>query len=608
LEDPDTNEYEHLLSQPVQQKQPVLLHQHAPVTDPPTPPRTFPPQSECWAENGPPRHLKYFTGTELTQRDEVYRLAFDLSEKPLEIQEEGLLAFVRGCDTIVHAPTNSGKSRIFTLFALWVIKHMDPEGIVLLIYPTLGLEEKQIKLLNAQYPNFHGTWYDTQGDTVAQQTSLAAGNHRVIGVSPEVATSEWFLKLLGSDYYKEHVKAIVVDEVHCLETWIFRVAFTYLIEVLKTTIRVLGVTGTLTKKAEKKVLVTLGLTPKKVYFIRRSIIKDNLTIEIRGRPGDSDTARRLSKSFLDPVLPMLRAHARGGAKMARLLIICKTTTMVNAVFHYLRDVLGDDAYQPSGVWRDYRDCLLLRVFSEHDRRVKDHVFATWVPDPDSHARILIGTSLLEMGHDFNGLYNLILIGLPSTLMHFRQGLGRAGRKSGEVAHALVLHNATDYEGVEQCLVDLVQEETECFNVLMYKEFGEKFDPDARKCACSNCCKRLGIPVVCGLLPPHVLPELPEPPTADALTRRWGHADALLAQLLASDINTCPPMDSNPWAAPLPPSQSQLQPGAGLEAGLCREYTDNYCNGNDMSVYLYDQDTHRSIVMQAIAVLEVTDNV
>jgi hypothetical protein len=137
--------------------------------------------------------------------------------------------------------------------------------------------------------------------------------------------------------------------------------------------------------------------------------------------------------------------------------------MVNAIFHHLRDELGALAYLPPGGDpgnRDFRDCLLLRIFSEHDPVVKAHVFDHFISDPDSHSRLLLGTELLDMGHDFEGMYDLISIGLVASMMHFRQRLGRPARRPGEVGHVLVLHNGTDYKGVEESIVNMVKDKKE----------------------------------------------------------------------------------------------------------------------------------------------------
>jgi superfamily II DNA helicase RecQ len=69
-----------------------------------------------------------------------------------------------------------------------------------------------------------------------------------------------------TDAYRDHLKAIIVDEVHCVATWDFRPTYAWLRELEG---RKIVCTATLTKRAEGKVLGILGLTLAQVFPIRR---------------------------------------------------------------------------------------------------------------------------------------------------------------------------------------------------------------------------------------------------------------------------------------------------------------------------------------------------
>lgn len=109
------------------------------------------------------------------------------------------------------------------------------------------------------------------------------------------------------------------------------------------------------------------------------------------------------------------------------------------------------------------------------------MFDFFVSDPDSHSRVLVGTEILDMGHNFENLYDLISVGLVASMMHFRQRLGRPARRLGEAGHVLVLHNENDYKGVEESLVNMVKDKQKCHNRLICKEFGEVYDPQIGAC-------------------------------------------------------------------------------------------------------------------------------
>jgi hypothetical protein len=113
---------------------------------------------------------------------------------------------------------------------------------------------------------------------------------------------------------------------------------------------VLRVTGTLAPKIVPKVLAAIGVNTKTVYRISRSVIRDNIVLDVRARPGDADTEWRICTYYLGPLLERLRLHAADPVnhRMPRLVISCESTTMVNAIFHHLRDELGVLASLPPG--------------------------------------------------------------------------------------------------------------------------------------------------------------------------------------------------------------------------------------------------------------------
>jgi hypothetical protein len=433
---------------------------------------------------------------------------------------------------------------------------------------------------------------------------MSAGEHHIIGVSPETATSKWFLKMVESAHFKRHLHAFIIDEAHCVHTWSWRVAFTTLLQLARLDVQVTAATATLTTKVEPLVIGCLGLASKALHRVKRSVIKYNLSITVRIRPGDSDTERRWCKYYLDPIIVRLRRYTREGVDMPRVLMLCKTATMMHTVYHYIFSCLGADAYSTPGS-TDYRDSVLYRIFSEHDPRVKRHVFE-WVKDKRPSTKVVVGTSLLEMGHDCVNLCHIVLIGLPSTLIHLLQSLGRGSRLPNEWCHALILHNATDYAGVEDELVDLVKDTTRCFHVNMYRHFGEKYvrppDPPTGQ-PNPPCCHICDDAYDSSITFPLPVCPLPAKLTLEAdvdLDSRRMQENNLRTALLESEINTLPPL-SNPWA-PLPePGESQRRRvGGGVQRALCIEYATSFAAGLDMAAYTYDVEGHRGIVLQCIS--------
>ena len=175
--------------------------------------------------------LSAFTNVELTKVREVCTLAFPhgSGREIQEFQFEALLAFVRRLHTIVLAPMGAGKSMIMSLCLFWAML-IDCESIMVCIYPLIGLEEDQTEEFRTQHPAFNPIWYDATSKA-DQHENMMSGRHRILCVSPEVATSDWFLKMLRTPYFQKHLKLIVIDEIHLVRTWKFR-SYSWLTELL----------------------------------------------------------------------------------------------------------------------------------------------------------------------------------------------------------------------------------------------------------------------------------------------------------------------------------------------------------------------------------------
>lgn len=499
----------------------------------------------------------------------VYNAVFEATELPYEHQEEALLAWLRGRPVLLVTPTNSGKSMVFLLIAMWAFI-LDPMAILLIVYPTTSLSAMQVAEMNRRCPVLRSTWYDAAGDSKAQKRSLESGEHRVLGITPELAGEVWFKALLRSGGYRDHLVGAIIDEVHCAETWDFRPAYAFLRELGG---RKLMCTATLTKSAEPRVLAVLGLTRKLVYLIRRRIAKKDLYLEVMTRPGASS-----DDTHLHQLADKLLQHARGIIVMPRVIFFCKSTTMLRGYYEQIMNRMGAEAYGPSSS-DFYQDCYVLRIFAQAPPEIRQFFCEEWVKNPNSKARLLLTTSLTEMGFDFDDVYDGVSSGVPATMMHFRQLLGRIARREGEAGRFVIEWNGTDREAIDDDLYTWLCNETECRHELMYKFFDEAC-PSTGSC-CDICCvanqvdcPQTALKRVAG--GGRVLAMADVPPSAELAT-------AVRAAILLSDVNSG--IDVAALSPLLTPQEraSRLQ-GGGLEQSLCNEYADAFRDGMDMMVY------------------------
>ena len=127
-------------------------------------------------------------------------------------QKEAVVALLNGKDVMAILPTGFGKSVIFQLFTL-VKLHEDDFAAVLVVSPLTSIIEDQIKDFNDL-----GIAAVKLNCTENTLQDIDRGKFRVVFGSAEGVLDERFTKILGNS--KEfHVKLIVVDECHTVETW-----------------------------------------------------------------------------------------------------------------------------------------------------------------------------------------------------------------------------------------------------------------------------------------------------------------------------------------------------------------------------------------------------
>ena len=124
------------------------------------------------------------------------------------------MEFLSGKDVLAVLPTGFGKSLIYQLAPL-VTKKLDPDSktIFIVVSPLVALMEDQLK---------EATKLGVAAAQLGVQsiTDIEQGSYQLVFGSPEawLLNQKW-LKMLQSPVYRDHVKGIVVDEVHVAYKW-----------------------------------------------------------------------------------------------------------------------------------------------------------------------------------------------------------------------------------------------------------------------------------------------------------------------------------------------------------------------------------------------------
>ncbi|GAB65759.1 DNA helicase [Plasmodium cynomolgi strain B] len=158
-------------------------------------------------------------------------------------------------------PTGGGKSLIYQVTPLLI------EGISIVISPLISLmydQTKSLKRKNIVAETINSSLNKKENEKIL--SLLKNYNNcdiKVLYVTPETATSEYFMIVLKQLYINVKIALISIDEVHCISTWgcDFRKSYRNLNKVLKACpyVRVYTCTATATKCVEKDIIVNLNL-------------------------------------------------------------------------------------------------------------------------------------------------------------------------------------------------------------------------------------------------------------------------------------------------------------------------------------------------------------
>ena len=159
-----------------------------------------------------------------------------------------------------------------------------------------------------------------------------------------------------------------------------------------------------------------------------------------------------------------------GEMMQPVLIYCQTLKMVGKVYAYLKAELQQHAWVNCDPERNY-DKLLIGIF--HSKTLpqnKERILRSL--RGEGSCRVVVATTALGMGLNFQNVSHIVMYGLPSDLETLVQQVGRAGRH-GQPAHA-ILYNTKMYLNIEKEVRELVSfAKDQCIRKCLYAHFEEE---------------------------------------------------------------------------------------------------------------------------------------
>ncbi|WP_297232686.1 RecQ family ATP-dependent DNA helicase [uncultured Flavonifractor sp.] len=322
-----------------------------------------------------------------------------------------------GRDTLVIAPTGSGKSAIFQVPAL--VMHQKHHTWTLVIEPTLSLMEDQVQALNAkeiranQISGSHPMDFGHITVTADGPVCALDLNAPFLYITPERLQSEAFQKAIKNN----PPSLVVVDEAHCVLDWGYTFRSSYLkigkwISTLKKRPVIAAFTATAPEAYRSEICTLLGMDKPEVYT--NSLERSNLIL-IREDCSTMTIKRRLSR---------LKYHLKKYGKEGRVVIYCATRKHVDLVTNYLSD-------------RFPGEVVKCHAYMDPDKRLRNETKFI-----RNQKRIMVATTAFGMGVDVPDIRLVVHFELPLSVIDYYQQIGRAGR-DGKKSRCVLLYAPED---------------------------------------------------------------------------------------------------------------------------------------------------------------------
>lgn len=342
-------------------------------------------------------------------------------------------ALLSGRDALGVLPTGFGKSLCFQLPAL-----LGPgDGVTVVVSPLIALIKDQVDELRGRrgLRQVHGI---TGKTTVAERTEVlrevSDGRTRLLYVSPERLTADPSLRRALA---ASRVRAIVVDEVHCVNVWgaDFRPEYRQIaaaVEELPRSARI-GLTATATPAVQRDVVETLELEDPATVL--RRVDRPNLRFLARRVKSDDDRVRELLRFLvaMEGKPGIVYAHRRATTDELAWLL---RQAQINARSYH------------AGLLQEQRDA------------VQDDFLS-------GQTQVVVATKAFGMGINKPDIGWVLHYDLPESLEAYTQEAGRAARDDRISGECMLLFSARDVARRRSLLQrnDLERDLVETRNVL-----------------------------------------------------------------------------------------------------------------------------------------------
>lgn len=333
-----------------------------------------------------------------------------------KFQEESIKKILQGKDTVIIAPTASGKTEAFTIPIIEKIiseieeideKNIIKEILALFIYPTKALERDQFKKIEKLLKTLHITVKIFDGDLDAKERNLFYENPPHILITNFDTIHHNLLNNTRLSRLISTVKYVVVDEVHTY-SGIFGSNIHFILRRLERLLKI--------KKMQ--IIASSATLPNAEHFCNELFSRRLEVVQENGRRG---------KIYFAMLYPSLRTN--------RSLLLDLTK---NVLKYGHKTIVFNNSHQSAELFAFYakRNGIDIRVHRSgilpSERKHIEELFKT------NKLMIVSATPTLELGIDIGDIDAVISNIVPVNRL--LQRLGRASRKGQEGYSFLALGN------------------------------------------------------------------------------------------------------------------------------------------------------------------------
>ena len=324
----------------------------------------------------------------------------------LPLQKEICNAVIEGVDCIALLPTGGGKSLCYQLPATQL------KGSTLVISPLISLMEDQIAQANSR--GIKSMFFNSKQPFEKQLDNAAYGNYKLIYSSPEKLLNPLFIQQI----HRLNIDRIAVDEAHCISQWgnDFRPAYKEIKKLRKQLpqVPVIALTASATKTVVKDIIRELEL--KDYLLFKNSFKRKNIELNVQFC---TDKFGELIRSHLPLNQPSI--------------IYCNSRRETEEIYSILKSNSAKVNFYHGGLT---------------DLEKKDRL-DDWQAEK---SLIMVATNAFGMGIDKGNVALVSHLHMPSSLEHYYQEIGRAGRNGNE-AKAILLVHPNDHKRVKSQFID-----------------------------------------------------------------------------------------------------------------------------------------------------------